>query len=33
MIENEKEFVCPLCGGQHGNNSNCQRNDRGDQEC
>ncbi len=23
----DEQFVCPMCEGSHGNNSNCQRND------
>ena len=32
FIENQdilvdEQFICPMCEGSHGNNSNCQRND------
>jgi hypothetical protein len=26
-LQDENKFICPLCEGSHGNNSNCQRND------
>jgi hypothetical protein len=26
--KSEKDIVCQLCEGQHGNNTNCQRNDQ-----
>ncbi len=26
-ISADEQFVCPMCEGSHGNNSQCQRND------